>query len=707
MNSTALSLLAHRFSILFARKLRRQRAFLHALIDRLGLPPYTLFVLSAIATGALAGFAAVAFHNAIEFFRELFFSRSEKYAGFLGGVRLVLLPAVGMLLQSLMMARWPDLAARKGVVEVIKAVALRGGYMPLRVTIFHLLAPAICMGSGGTVGPEGPAAQIGAGVASGFSRTLGLPDPRRRIFTAAGAGAAIAAIFNTPLGGVFFALEVALLNDFHAAAFSAILLASVTASVISRLLLGNAPAFLLGSVEAGSYGLFFLYGVLGLCAGMMAVFFVRYSDWLHHAMGALRQRLPSFVLMGSAGLLVGVCGFFFYDILGIGYAGINRVLSGNQVVWMAAALLLLKFLLVPLTLEAGGFGGTFAPALFMGAMLGFIFASAVDLAAPYTGIAAPANALVLVGMGAMLAALNSVPLTAIMILFEMSLNYSIILPLMLGIVGSTLVTRTAFPESVYARKLRHAGFRVNARPDFSLLQNVCAKEIMQAGGAHVIPEGMPLAEVVRICASSAHEAFYIQNQEGKLSGTISSTALRQMMPEYEGLKDSRLVAQDIAVPHVVTVSENDDLAHVMQLFTASGVDELPVVAAAKARTLVGSIGRQDVIALYHKALQRQDFSGGFARSMRTLRQNQCAEVAPGYALMEAAPPAAFVGRTLSALRLRSQYGLQVIMIRHEHDPAPAEHGAAAFIPAADYEIREHDLLVVFGAHRQLEEFKKI
>jgi len=215
--------------------------------------------------------AAVLFHDSIEFFNKVFFEQTAEGLFFLGAAAIIIIPAIGMLIQAIMIRLAPNIARKKGVPEVIKSVALRGGYIPFKTTFFHFLAPVICIGSGGTVGPEGPAAQLGGGISSRLCQLIGLSDARRRVFTAAGAGAAIAAIFNTPLGGVFFAIELILLNDFNAPTLSAVILASVTASTISRELLGNKSIFIFSSPETGSYHYLYMYALLGVVAGLASV----------------------------------------------------------------------------------------------------------------------------------------------------------------------------------------------------------------------------------------------------------------------------------------------------------------------------------------------------------------------------------------------------------------------------------------------------
>lgn len=248
-------------------------------LEKITFPEYTFFSFYAILIGAAAGLAAVSFHLSIEFFNKIFFENTKDDLFFLGSAAVIIIPAVGMLIQSAMIHLAPEISKKRGVIEIIKSVALKGGYIPLRNTIFHFLAPVICIGSGGTVGPEGPAAQLGGGVASKLATLFRLSDQKRRIFTAAGAGAAIAAIFNTPLGGVFFALEIVLLNDFHAPTFSALILASVTASAISRIFLGNESIFSFSVPHIGEYQNFYLFILLGLLCGLIGVLFLKYDTF--------------------------------------------------------------------------------------------------------------------------------------------------------------------------------------------------------------------------------------------------------------------------------------------------------------------------------------------------------------------------------------------------------------------------------------------
>ncbi|RMD50803.1 MAG: chloride channel protein, partial [Ignavibacteria bacterium] len=344
------------------------------LFNKIKLPDYSVFSFFAIITGAAAGLAAVLFHDSIDLLNKTLFEDGNSF--FKGKEWLVIfIPALGMLIQALMIWRFPKVSKKKGVAEVIKAVALRGGYINFRTTLFHFIAPVISIGTGGTVGPEGPAAQIGGGIGSKLGNIFGLSDSRVRIFTAAGAGAAISAIFNTPLGGIFFALEVVLLNDFQTPTFSALILASVTASAIARVLVGNESIFVFQHIPFNDYANLYIYAIFGILMGIISIAFIRYSEITEHLFSKkILKAVPQWIAMTLVGLAVGLAGYFYKEIFGIGYYAINEFLSGGIAWQIVLVLVILKFVLVPLVLYSGGFGGLFAPSLFIGGGAGYLFA---------------------------------------------------------------------------------------------------------------------------------------------------------------------------------------------------------------------------------------------------------------------------------------------------------------------------------------------
>ena len=680
----------------FMRRLIAWQLRLHRAIDRLGLPDYTVFSIFSIIIGAVAGLAAVFFHETIGLFGWLFFGQGLALLGFLGAGAVILLPAFGMFLQSVMIMAMPETAARRGVLEVIKAVALRGGYISFRTTMFHFLAPAICIGSGGTVGPEGPAAQLGGGVASKVSRLFGLPESRRRMFTAAGSGAAIAAVFNTPLGGVFFALEIILLNDFQTPTFSALILASVTASAISRIFLGNQPTFLFDTVAIGPYKQLYLYALLGIGAGLLSLLYITYSERLHRLIHTrLLHLMPQWLLMICVGLILGIAGFFYGDIFGIGYQTINHILAEGLAWKTVAVLLVLKLLLVPLILESGGFGGVFAPSLFIGACYGFLYAFALN---HLFGLELHTTTYTLVGMGAMLAGINSIPISAILIIFEMSREYAFILPLMLAVVTSTTMVQLIIKDSIHSKHLKQEGYRISHGHELHVLRSLRVKDVMKDDIA-LIPEHTPLSQLLRQLIESPHNTFYTVDAKKRLTGVITMSELRPLITEFDYLR-GMIIARDIANERVITVSEEDDLDYVLKLFGHENVDEFPVVSEKQSRVPVGTVWRQDVINAYNRASIKYDITDGLARSLKTLEKTKAVPVADGFSIVERRAPEEFVGKSLKELRLRNQYGLEVLMIRPSYPPF-ADEEPDMLIPTPDYVIQEGDTLVLFGKDEQI------
>lgn len=661
---------------------------------------YTIFSIYAIFTGAIAGLAAVLFHNSIEFFNVIFFEQTAEGLFFLGTAAVIVLPALGMLIQSVMIMSSPDTAKKRGVSEVIKATALRGGYIPFRTTIFHFFAPVICIGSGGTVGPEGPAAQLGGGVASKMGQILGLSDNRRRMFTAAGSGAAIAAIFNTPLGGIFFALEIVLLNDFQSPTFSALILASVTASAISRLLLGNQSVFHFSIPEITDYEHFYMFILLGIATGILSILFIRYSgiidSWFKKK---ILKKFPQWSVMVVVGLIVGLCGYFYRDIFGIGYLGINHILASSLTWQVILILLVMKFILVPLVLGSGGFGGLFAPSLFMGAAFGYLFALAVN---SIWGFNLDTTTFALVSMGAVLGGVNSIPISAILILFEMTKNYTFILPLMLTVVISTMIVQIIIKGSVHVKHLEKEGYRISHGRESSILKSISVKDVMR-DEVILIPQDTPLAKLVGSLLESSQNTFYTIDKNGKIVGTITESDLRPIITEYEHIRQV-LVAGDIAKAEVATVNENDNLDQVLKMFESKAVDQFPVVSTQgrdKKGKIVGTINRQDVIAAYNRESLKYNLADGFTRELKTVNETGFSKLAEGYSIAERKVRYRFVGKTLAQLQLRSKYGLEVLMIRPYVSPYSDKEEQKLIFPDPNYVIKEDDTLVLFGTDEKI------
>ncbi len=666
--------------------------------EKLAFPEFSFFSVYAILIGIAAGLSAVVFHLAIEFFNRLFFEKTKEGLFFLGAAAVILLPAIGMLIQYLMIRLSPDISKKRGVFEIIKSVATKSGYIPIKTTLFHFFAPVISIGSGGTVGPEGPAAQIGGGIASKLATLLKVSDQRRRIFTAAGAGAAIAAIFNTPLGGVFFALEIILLNDFHAPTFSALILASVSGSAISRILIGNESVFIFDTPHTLNYQFLYLFIILGFVSGFIAMLFQKFDDFsADFIRKRILRKIPRWALMILIGLMVGVSGYFFNEIFGVGYSGINTILSSALSWQVVLILLILKFLLVPITLNSGGFGGTFAPALFMGACTGYLFSFSVNT---FFGINIDQTTFILVGMGAMLGGINSIPITAILMIFEMTQEYSFILPLMLSVIVSSTIVQIVNKGSFYLKKLERQGFRIYSGKETGFLRSITADQVMQLNPV-TIHQNATLKTVVAKLMESKYHRIYLVDDNNNLSGVISDRHIRDLITEFESLKES-IIANDIADNKVASITRKQDLDYALKIVTKGDIEELPVIENEQDRKVVGVISRSDILSIYNKETLKHDLADGLTRELSTLNESRVSRIADGYSIIEKKPSLDFIGKTLAELKLRNNYGLEVLMIKKSKQLFDeSDKDIRIVMPSFKYIIERDDILVLFGTDENI------
>lgn len=671
-------------------------------LSAIALSDYTVFSIFAVIIGAVVGITAVFFHHSIDFFNRIFFEQTAEGLFFLGAAVVIVLPAIGMLIQSIMIILAPNTSKKKGVSEVIKAVVLRGGYIPFKTTLFHFFAPVICIGSGGTVGPEGPAAQIGGGVASKLASLARLSDSRIRIFTAAGTGAAISAIFNTPLGGVFFALEIVLLNDFHTPTFSALILASVTASAISRIFLGNESVFIFNALEIIQYSYLWLFAIVGLITGLLSILFLNYSRFIEHLFKKkiYKKNIPQWLMMILVGGLVGISGYYYKEIFGIGYTAINAILS-SSISWQTVLVLLcLKFMLVPLVLHSGGFGGVFAPSLFMGACFGYVFTIAVN--SIWSLNLDPAT-FVLVSMGAMLGGINTIPITAIMIIFEMTQNYNFILPLMLAVIISTTLVRLVLKGSVHIKDLEQQGYNIIEGRDTNILKSILVSDV-KLDPIELIVESTPLPELVARMIEKPNNTFFTINESGKITGTITETELRPIITEYDHLK-SVIVAGDIADQRVISTNSQDNLDYVLKLFSKWNLDQLVVMDSVDEK-VIGCITRQEVLSIYNRESLKSNLADGITDELKSISMKSHSKVTDGYSITECGVPVGFIGKSLSELKIRNNYGLEVLMLKQAKEKLkdPEKDSFDIVTPDPDYKLKRNDKLIIFGKDQQIELF---
>lgn len=430
-------------------------ARLNSVISRLPASEIVTGLGLAVIVGAVSGFGAVVFRWLIKIFQSLFFDGGGKLLAFLGQYYVIVIPVVGGLLVGPLIYFCAREAKGHGVPEVMEAVAVRGGRIRPRVAVVKSLASSLCIGSGGSVGREGPIVQIGASVGSAIGQWLRLPDEKIKTLVACGAAGGISATFNAPIAGVFFALEV-ILGKVVTTRFGHVVISSVTADLLAHAFLGNKRAFTVphfGIVSTWEIG---FYVVVGIAAALAALAFIYLLYRCEDLFDALK--LPEYFKPALGGVVIGLLGLYSHDLFGVGYEGIEKALSGQIALQELLLLLILKLVATSVTIGSGGSGGIFAPSLFIGAMLGSALGNIFHSLFP--AVTAPAGAYGIVGMAAVFAGAARAPFSAILILFEMTDDYAIILPLMTAVVVSTMLSRAVSRETIYTMKLSRRGIDI-------------------------------------------------------------------------------------------------------------------------------------------------------------------------------------------------------------------------------------------------------
>jgi CIC family chloride channel protein len=470
------------------------------------------------------------------------------------------------------------------------AVARRGGRIAPQVAAVKALASALCIGGGGSVGREGPIVQIGSALGSTLGRVVRVNEERMRVLVACGSAGGIAATFNAPLAGVFFAMEL-ILRSFTAQSFGMVVLSSVTASVIGRAAFGDQPFLRLPAFEVHDLYQYALFAALGVLAGVVGVIFMRVlyifedaCDWAWRGPEWLRPAIGGFLLGGV--LLV------LPEMYGVGYPVLGNSIAGKYGIALLAALLIGKIVATSLTIGIGGSGGVFAPSLFMGAMLGAAYGQVLHHVAP--GVAGPAGAYALIGMGAVFAGAARAPITAVVILFELTGEYTIILPLMAAIALATGVSHLLSADTIYTLKLRRRGVDLDHSPSSAALASILVEAVMEPVMGK-LDDDVLMREAGRQLSRVPHGQLPVVDQHGRYRGIVTARAVAEALSD--GAHDNTAIATILELP--VTVGLTDPLNSALEaLETAYG--PIPVTDAAR-ENIVGWLAHQDVLTALRKA----------------------------------------------------------------------------------------------------------
>ncbi|HLF42413.1 MAG TPA: chloride channel protein [Acidimicrobiia bacterium] len=546
------------------------------------------FLAIAALVGVGVGVGAAALVAIVEWLQEFLvpFAIDE------GRAWIFLTVPTGFLFAWLLAKRLAPEVAGDGVPQAVASLEVQGGRMRGRVIPLKILATAVTVGGGGSAGREGPIVQIGAAIGSVVSRRFNLGEDQVRSLVAAGAGAGIGATFNAPIAGMLFALEV-ILSSFAARHMSAIVIASVTAAITTQSLVGEELAIRTGVYELGDPRELLLYAGLSVVVVGVGILFLRLLGGIERFV-RLREASLGLLRPVAVGLLVAGLVFVEPGVFGTGQAVTNRLLGGDvsEVWWVLILLALAKVAATALTLSSGASGGAFMPSLFTGAALGTGFALLVE---PVWGVSTlNPGAFAVVGMAAMFAVVGRAPLTAILLVFEVTgaRDYQLILPLMLTATLATFLAERFHPDSVYSMALKIMGINVRRTGEVDVLDTIDVRAVMTPPAVIAAPDD-ELGKFERLLQEhQSHGAPVVE--DGRLVGIITISDIAR------GTSAGRV--GEAMTPRPATATPDTPVSRALERMAALGVGRLPVVAEDDPDELVGMFRREDAVRAYHEAL---------------------------------------------------------------------------------------------------------
>jgi len=556
-----------------------------------------MLILAALL-GFLAGFASTFFRWMIEFFESIFSVKGFSLAGippqtypFL----LPLMPMLGGLFIGLICKYFPNAVKENGVHKVMYAVALNDGKVRKRTIASCAVTSSITIGSGGSAGREGPTVQIGAAVGSTIGQLLHLSTERMRVLVGCGAAAGIAASFNAPLAGVLFALEI-ILGDFAIHTFSPIIIASVIGTVTGRALEGNEVTFNVPVHELVHPTEIIFYLALGVLCGIVARLFTFMYFYIQQV---FEEKLKTADIYKPAigGLIVGMISIFMPQILGNGYDVMEQALTGQMFWGLAFLLVFMKIICTSITLGSGGMGGVFAPSLFIGAMVGTAFGSSVHFIFPT--LSASAETYSVVGMGAVAGAVMQAPLTNILMLFELTNDYTLILPIMATCIAASYTYQRFTKHSIYMQNLLNKGINIRHGREASIMNSIKVQDVMSTDITTIAQE-MPFRKILETISYSKNFYFPVLDNRGDMTGILSFSDIREVI--FEEQLGDLLVAGELANTKVYSLTPQQNLNEAMEIFSQLDVDQLPVVRSEDKLKVIGMLTRGDMMASYNRAI---------------------------------------------------------------------------------------------------------
>lgn len=501
--------------------------------------------------------------------------------------RRFLIPIAGTLFSGYLLFKYFPNARGSGIPQAKFALFLQDGYISLRTVVGKFVCCSISLASGIALGREGPSVQIGAGIASVLGRRFGLSKVNVKALIPVASAAALATAFNTPIAAVLFALEE-ILGDLHASVLGSVVLASATSWMVLHMIMGDEPLFHVPAYQLVNPLEFGIYAILGVIGGFASVAFVKLLLQLRVW---FRRLPPSTVWLQPAagGLLMGVLALIRPEVLGVGYDYVDRVLTGDFPLKIVALLAIMKLVATPACYSSGNAGGIFGPSLFIGAMIGGSVGSVAHTLLP--GMTANPGAYALVGMGTAFAGIVRTPLTSVIMIFEMTRDYSIIVPLMISNLISFFISQQLQHEPIYEALALQEGVYLPTGESREELAGIPVSKVMHTGVAPLQPEAR--IEDAKARFEREKTSSWPVGNDSTLQGVVSIHQIETAEPPPSTVQD--LLAGNGDFPYV---HADHPLSHALERMGAKGVDVLPVVSRANIRQMYGVVTLKDVLATY-------------------------------------------------------------------------------------------------------------
>ncbi|BDD88525.1 chloride channel protein [Desulfofustis limnaeus] len=685
---------------------RKPKTVFSRLIDRFSPPVGLLLLILSAVVGAGTGLAAVVFIKLIAVVHTFCFTTLPELFPAFGPWVFLLAPIGGALLIGPLIIYAKETKS-SGVPEVMQALILHGGRIRARVAGTKIIGSALCIGSGGSAGREGPIVQIGASLGSAIGQLFRLSDDRIRNLLGCGTAAGIAAAFNTPIAGVVFSIEV-LMGNLQVRSFGNVVIAAVAGSIVSRHFLGSRPAFAVPLHAFGSPLAIFFYLLLGLLSALVGIMFIKMlsrseSFFENLACPQLLKPAAGAVLLGLLGLLftavpTGNGGVFpqlftvdvgealaYPHFYSQGFVFIESVLHGGIPFWLLLLLLFLKPLATALTLGSGSPGGVFGPSLFIGAMLGGCLG--IVFKNYFPEISGEPGAYVLVGMAAMFAATARAPLTGMLTVFELSNDYLMILPIMVAAITASYFASWLHPESIFTIKLAKRGIRFYEGRDMDIMQGVKVEEVMRTQVISV-DKDQPLPELMALFQETNLVGFPVVTQGRKLWGIITLQDVHRAQSQGDGLVRDLKVA-DLAVEGPISVFPDEPIWVAIQKMSPRDLARLPVISRDGSMRLVGMISRSDILRAYDVGVVRKQ-RGQIMEQQTTLRSS----TETGFVEFVLNEDDSCCNVSVKDLPLPQHVNL--VSIRRE---------GKTIIPRGNHQLLPGDVLTVFGRLEEINHLK--